>query len=114
MYWESGTHLALSVSHRPASEQPVVVPAIQRAPRAPCARWALLFARRSVVMQPRNMSSTASPGSRSAMDNPAAKSYHGDGREIILQGFHWDSYRGSSEKDQERKSWYRIVKDCAP
>src|SRR5438128_2710375 len=45
--------------------------------------------------------------------DPAAKKHVGDGRDVLLQGFHWDSHRGSCEKGKERKGWYRIVKENA-
>jgi alpha-amylase len=41
------------------------------------------------------------------------KKYHGDGRDIVLQGFHWESHRGVTEASGNRKSWYRIVQDNA-
>lgn len=41
------------------------------------------------------------------------KSYVGDGRDILLQGFHWESHRGYTDRDGKRKSWYRIVQDNA-
>ncbi|MCC6420221.1 MAG: alpha-amylase [Gemmataceae bacterium] len=45
----------------------------------------------------------------------AAKSYHGDGRDIILQGFHWDSHRGGHDPQAgARKSWYTILRENAP
>ncbi|MBY0525038.1 MAG: hypothetical protein K2R98_16655 [Gemmataceae bacterium] len=44
--------------------------------------------------------------------NPAPSPEHrspaGDGREIVLQGFHWHSHRGFAGK-----SWYRIMQDSA-
>src|SRR5579883_1672400 len=47
---------------------------------------------------------------------PAAeRGYCGDGREILLQGFHWDSHSGSFDRaTRTRKSWYRILRDNAP
>jgi alpha-amylase len=39
--------------------------------------------------------------------------YHGDGRDVLLQGFHWDSHRGVPEATGKRKSWYRIMKENA-
>jgi alpha-amylase len=41
------------------------------------------------------------------------RKYHGDGRDIILQGFHWASHAGVWE-GQKRKSWYRILAENAP
>lgn len=42
------------------------------------------------------------------------KQYHGDGRDILLQGFHWNSHAGVSERGrQARKSWYTIMKENA-
>jgi alpha-amylase len=45
--------------------------------------------------------------------NPGeAKKYIGDGREILLQGFHWASHAGAHENGH-RKSWYRILQENA-
>jgi alpha-amylase len=41
------------------------------------------------------------------------KKYHGDGRDILLQGFHWESHRGVTEATGNRRSWYRIIQDNA-
>src|SRR5262249_32247498 len=42
-------------------------------------------------------------GHRSSAD---AKQYHGDGRDILLQGFHWESHAGASGGNtRSRKSW---------
>jgi alpha-amylase len=42
------------------------------------------------------------------------KKYHGDGRDILLQGFHWESHRGATEPGSGgRKSWYRIISENA-
>jgi alpha-amylase len=41
------------------------------------------------------------------------KKYHGDGRDVLLQGFHWESYRGVTDPAANRRSWYRIVGDNA-
>jgi alpha-amylase len=39
---------------------------------------------------------------------------HGNGHDILLQGFHWHSHTGNpGENNVGRKSWYRIVKDNA-
>jgi alpha-amylase len=35
--------------------------------------------------------------------------YHGDGRDLLLQGFHWDSHTGAPEGPAGRKTWYRIL-----
>lgn len=41
--------------------------------------------------------------------------YHGDGREVLLQGFHWHSHFGVVEPGSGRpKSWYRILAENAP
>src|SRR5262245_32375693 len=54
---------------------------------------------------------TALPASRA---RPAEeKKYIGDGRDILLQGFHWQSHAGVAEPKGGRKSWYRIVQDNA-
>jgi alpha-amylase len=40
--------------------------------------------------------------------------YHGDGRDILLQGFHWGSHAGASdERTRTRKSWYAILRENA-
>src|SRR5437773_2358378 len=40
--------------------------------------------------------------------------FHGDGRDIILQGFHWDSHFGVPENGKAgAKSWYRVIKENA-
>jgi alpha-amylase len=45
---------------------------------------------------------------------PAEERKHiGDGRDIILQGFHWASHAGVVD-GQARKSWYRILAENAP
>ncbi len=41
------------------------------------------------------------------------KKYCGDGRDIILQGFHWHSHEGAPD-GRARKSWYRILQESAP
>jgi alpha-amylase len=42
-----------------------------------------------------------------------AKKSMGHSRDIILQGFHWQSHAGAKLSDGKRKSWYRIVRDNA-
>src|SRR5437764_14860827 len=38
------------------------------------------------------------------------KKYIGDGRDILLQGFHWASHAGVFDQaTRTRKSWYRIL-----
>ena len=48
---------------------------------------------------------------------PAARapdrSYAGDPRDVLLQGFHWDSHAGSGPGPGWR-SWYRILAENAP
>jgi alpha-amylase len=44
-----------------------------------------------------------------------SRSAPSDGRDIILQGFHWDSHSGVSENGKHgRKRWYRIIEENAP
>jgi alpha-amylase len=43
----------------------------------------------------------------------AREPYVGDGHDILLQGFHWDSHRGAQEPGCGRKSWYQILKENA-
>jgi alpha-amylase len=38
------------------------------------------------------------------------QNYVGDGRDIILQGFHWRSHRGAGDG---RRSWYRVLQENA-
>jgi alpha-amylase len=47
--------------------------------------------------------------------NPAdQRNYIGDGRDILLQGFHWASHQGSFDHaTRTRKSWYRILQENA-
>ncbi len=43
-----------------------------------------------------------------------AKKYIGDGHDLLLQGFHWDSHRGAADAASgKRKSWYRILQENA-
>src|SRR5438105_3807218 len=44
---------------------------------------------------------------------PREHSFHGDGRDVLLQGFHWESHRGAPDPGRGRRSWYRIVQDNA-
>jgi alpha-amylase len=45
---------------------------------------------------------------------PLPRHYHGDGRDVLLQGFHWDSHSGGIDEDTgDRKSWYRVVSENA-
>ncbi len=39
--------------------------------------------------------------------------YHGDGRDILLQGFHWKAHAGSIAAERTPKSWYSIMRDNA-
>lgn len=39
--------------------------------------------------------------------------YHGDGREILLQGFHWRSHAGARDATGVHRSWYRIIRENA-
>src|SRR5947209_3950183 len=42
------------------------------------------------------------------------RKYIGDGRDVILQGFHWNSHAGIVDpKTRSKKSWYAIMKDNA-
>jgi alpha-amylase len=44
-----------------------------------------------------------------------ARQYIGNGRDILLQGFHWESHQGGRDPaTSARKSWYRILEDNAP
>jgi alpha-amylase len=40
-----------------------------------------------------------------------AKRYHGDGRDVLLQGFHWESHRGARDAAGTRRSWYQVLAD---
>jgi alpha-amylase len=50
------------------------------------------------------------PTGQSAVRNG---NYCGDGRDILLQGFHWESHRGA-QVGNTHKCWYRILTECAP
>ncbi len=44
----------------------------------------------------------------------AAKTYHGDGRDVLLQGFHWASHAGGvDDRTRSRQSWYAVLRDNA-
>lgn len=49
----------------------------------------------------------------SSRDSTTAKAYTGDGRDILLQGFHWPAHAGAREWNGAKKSWYRIIRDNA-
>jgi alpha-amylase len=50
-----------------------------------------------------------------SLSKPATKTYHGDGRDILLQGFHWGSHLGAAASDGSgRKSWYTVLRENAP
>src|SRR5437763_816711 len=43
-----------------------------------------------------------------------ARAYAGDGRDVLLQGFHWDAHRGGSDdRTGARKSWYTVLRENA-
>jgi alpha-amylase len=37
--------------------------------------------------------------------------YTGNGRDILLQGFHWPACAGAKDSNGSRKSWYRIIQE---
>jgi alpha-amylase len=42
------------------------------------------------------------------------RKYAGDGRDVLLQGFHWASHAGSPDGGPHgKKSWYRVLRDNA-
>ncbi|HYT88045.1 MAG TPA: hypothetical protein VEL76_04940, partial [Gemmataceae bacterium] len=42
------------------------------------------------------------------------RKYHGDGRDILLQGFHWASHAGVFDAaTRTKKSWYRVLAENA-
>lgn len=45
--------------------------------------------------------------------NGSRRKYTGDGRDIVLQGFHWPAHTGFTERSGARKTWYRIICDNA-
>lgn len=48
-----------------------------------------------------------------AWRNPAAPmTTAGDGRDVLLQGYHWDSWQGNADKNN-RESWFQVMKDNA-
>jgi alpha-amylase len=43
-----------------------------------------------------------------------ARQYIGNGRDILLEGFHWESHQGGRDPAiGDRKSWYQIIKENA-
>ena len=45
----------------------------------------------------------------------ADEKYNGDGKDIILQGFHWESWKGAADHNgTSKKSWYMIMRENAP
>src|SRR5262245_63293602 len=55
---------------------------------------------------------SAPPGRRVAAEECP---YVGDGRDVLLQGFHWHSHFGVGNSNSgEKTSWYRILARCAP
>src|SRR5262249_22214173 len=53
-------------------------------------------------------------GTLPSTDASVEAACHGNGRDILLQGFHWDSHAGVCENGKHgRKSWYRILKENA-
>lgn len=43
-----------------------------------------------------------------------AKKYIGNGRDILLEGFHWESHQGIPDpKTGARKNWYRVIEENA-
>lgn len=43
----------------------------------------------------------------------ARQHYSGDGRDILLQGFHWSAHAGVRDREGTRRSWYRIIQENA-
>ncbi len=43
----------------------------------------------------------------------SVKTFHGDGRDILLQGFHWASHAGAPGEGGGRKNWYTILRENA-
>jgi len=42
------------------------------------------------------------------------RKYHGDGRDVLLQGFHWRSHAGAFDHaSRSQKSWYKIIQENA-
>src|SRR5262245_34587535 len=46
------------------------------------------------------------------LGSPAGEKYVGDGRDLLLQGFHWASHAGAHDH-HGRRSWYRILQENA-
>jgi alpha-amylase len=47
-------------------------------------------------------------------DAAAAKTYSGNSRDVMLQGFHWGAHAGSLDAaTRARKSWYRVMRENA-
>jgi alpha-amylase len=54
---------------------------------------------------------TGLPSRRNAADE---RKYHGHGRDILLQGFHWRAHTGGvDEATRRKKSWYEVIRDNA-
>jgi alpha-amylase len=46
------------------------------------------------------------------LGSPTGEKYVGDGRDLLLQGFHWASHAGAPDRHGKR-SWYRILQENA-
>src|SRR5271163_514935 len=62
-------------------------------------------------LQPQLMK--AAPIAPAAPVSVPRKSFVGDGRDVILQGFHWRSHHGGWPHNGAKKRWYRIVQENA-
>jgi alpha-amylase len=51
---------------------------------------------------------------RSCERYPAdGRKYHGSGRDVLLQGFHWRAHAGGGGRGGKWKSWYEVMRDNA-
>lgn len=66
-------------------------------------------------MQTDGTTATTGPAPQATEEQPSAepKKYVGDGRDVILQGFHWQSHQGIKDRDGKKKSWYTVLRENA-
>jgi alpha-amylase len=62
------------------------------------------------ILTPWAATAPLAPGRRVA---PAQRCHAGNGHDVLLQGFHWDSHRGVFDGAGRRKAWYRILLENA-
>jgi hypothetical protein len=71
-------------------------------------------AKATMITETSAPSTAYSPSPMREQHQREQKHYHGDGRDIILQGFHWHSHGGACENHKQGKlNWYRVIKENA-